>query len=190
MARTRTFDPEETLNIVMNLFWEKGFLETSYDDIISATKVSRKGLYSVFGDKEALFLCALKNYCDKVVPRIFKTLRQHDVTIIEVIEMLEHFTHLVASGNATRGCLLVNTSATSQMNREEVRALINNHVKTLAAGFSKAFSVAGASKKEAIRLGDYYTGVIQALLHMAQAGTEARVIKNFMKTALKELENL
>jgi hypothetical protein len=51
----REFEPQDALQKAMVLFWRKGYLHTSLDDLVSETEVSRYGLYSTFGEKHALF---------------------------------------------------------------------------------------------------------------------------------------
>ena len=43
MARTREFDPEEALDKAVQLFWRKGYFDTSMDDLVKETGVSRYG---------------------------------------------------------------------------------------------------------------------------------------------------
>ena len=164
MARPRTFEPEAALNAAMMVFWEKGFSETSYDDLVSATNVSRKGLYTVFGDKEALFLAALKNYCRKMIPEMFGVLQHHD-----------------------KGCFMANTAADEIITKPEVKAAYDRFLKTMISEFDGAFRRAGIEEAEAHRLAIYYNGVIQSLQLMAHSRTDPDIVHGFMDTALNEL---
>ncbi len=62
MGRPRTFDVDDALEAALGVFWRKGYEGTSYADLVGATGVERPALYSAFGNKEALFLKALKRY--------------------------------------------------------------------------------------------------------------------------------
>ncbi|HTM80695.1 TetR/AcrR family transcriptional regulator [Asticcacaulis sp.] len=61
-GRPRAFDPDVVLETVLELFWMRGFANTSLDDISAATGVSRPSLAATFGDKEALYLKAMERY--------------------------------------------------------------------------------------------------------------------------------
>jgi AcrR family transcriptional regulator len=61
-GRPRTFDREEALEAAMLLFWERGFEQTSVDEVAEAMGIRTSSLYSSFGDKEALFLAAVNHY--------------------------------------------------------------------------------------------------------------------------------
>jgi AcrR family transcriptional regulator len=64
MVRTRTFDPSTALTQAVGLFSSKGYADTSMDDIVRATGVSRYGLYGTFGNKRELFEQALDRYAE------------------------------------------------------------------------------------------------------------------------------
>lgn len=62
MGRTKTFVREEVLDKAIQLFWEKGFADTSLSDLEKATGVNKSGLYSEFKDKDDLYTEAIKRY--------------------------------------------------------------------------------------------------------------------------------
>ena len=69
MPRPRQFDPEEVLDRSMREFWQRGYRETSVDDLVEATGVRPGSLYHAFsGGKRGLFLQALDRYSKLVVP--------------------------------------------------------------------------------------------------------------------------
>ena len=69
MARPRRFDPDEVVDRSMREFWERGYRDTSVDDIVEATGVQPGSLYNAFpGGKRGLFLKALDRYSKLVVP--------------------------------------------------------------------------------------------------------------------------
>lgn len=61
-GRPRTFDCQAALDAAMLLFWERGFEQTSVDDLATAMGIRTSSLYATFGDKEALFLKAVEHY--------------------------------------------------------------------------------------------------------------------------------
>ena len=52
MARVREFDPKEALAKALDLFWRKGYAETTMRDVVAYTGVAHAGLYSAFGSKQ------------------------------------------------------------------------------------------------------------------------------------------
>lgn len=76
MGRHREFDVEKTLDAVLDVFWLKGYEGASYTDLTHATGVERPGLYSAFGNKEAMFRLALDRYYTLYLQYFPKSLEQ------------------------------------------------------------------------------------------------------------------
>ncbi|MDJ0630978.1 MAG: TetR/AcrR family transcriptional regulator [Rhodobacter sp.] len=189
MPRPRTFDAEEALSEAMRVFWRKGFAETSYDDLVAATGVSRKGLYTVFGDKQELFLKSLDHYERTVVPSLFGALKEDDLNRAKIITMFEDFAKLAASGEGSIGCFMANTAADVTISIPEVRDRVNRHLIDLAKDFTTALQRVGVAQEPAHRLGHYLSGVFQSLLLMAHARADSALIEDFITIALQPLKD-
>ena len=55
-GRPRAYDPDRALQAAQDVFWRKGFAETSLDELSAATGMNRPSLYAAFGDKKAIYL--------------------------------------------------------------------------------------------------------------------------------------
>src|SRR5688500_18902266 len=84
MARHKEFDKAEVLEKAMLLFWRQGYEATSVRDLIEATGISSSSLYESFGDKRALYLAALRLYCQGEAASFQAMIRQH-VSLKEVL---------------------------------------------------------------------------------------------------------
>ena len=62
MVGTRQFDHDTVVDRAMMLFWRRGYGRTSIQDLEKATRLRRGSLYNTFGDKQGLFVAALKRY--------------------------------------------------------------------------------------------------------------------------------
>ena len=62
IGRPRAFDKNEALTAAMKVFWIKGYDGASMKDLTNAMKINSPSLYSVFGDKHALYLASIDNY--------------------------------------------------------------------------------------------------------------------------------
>jgi len=187
MARPRTFEPEEALDKAMTVFWRKGYAETSYDDLVSETGVSRKGLYTVFGDKEGLFLAALNHYCRVRIPQMFSVFEQDSVTLDQIEAMFRWLTDLVATGKLSQGCFMANTAADDMIHNPQVKSAYDAYFNFMLDKLALAFKRAGLDTETAGRLSVYYLGILQSLQLMAHARTDEKLVRSFMETALGEL---
>ncbi len=69
MARGRplSFDKANTLEKTLHVFWQSGYLGTSYTDICMTTGLTKPSLYRAFGNKEEMFVAAVELYVDQYV---------------------------------------------------------------------------------------------------------------------------
>jgi AcrR family transcriptional regulator len=61
-GRPQTFDRAEALTQAMQLFWERGFEGTSFDELIAVMGISPSSFYNSFGSKERLYQEATEAY--------------------------------------------------------------------------------------------------------------------------------
>lgn len=64
-GRQREFNEEQALDAAMVVFWSNGYNGTSLSDLTHAMGINKPSLYAAYGNKEALFIRALKHYVDK-----------------------------------------------------------------------------------------------------------------------------
>ncbi len=62
MARPRQFDEQQVIESLMKVFWEKGYEASSMQDLVAASGLLKGSLYGAFGDKQTLYLMALRHY--------------------------------------------------------------------------------------------------------------------------------
>jgi TetR/AcrR family transcriptional regulator, transcriptional repressor for nem operon len=129
MARPRSFDPDQALDLARDVFWKNGFQNTSLDDITAATGLAKPSLYAAFGDKNALFLKILDRYHAYLVTNAERILNQGPSAREAVERWLKGFVPYCSGTKGTRGCLSVNTAIEGAADRREVQKRIEafNH---------------------------------------------------------------
>lgn len=70
MGRNKLFERSEVTDKALQVFWQKGFTDTSLKDLEEATGVFKPALYSEFGDKEGLFLECVNYYREHYSSRL------------------------------------------------------------------------------------------------------------------------
>lgn len=111
MARPRKFTEGDVVAAARDQFWSAGYAGTSVDDLTEATGLGRGSLYGAFGDKHALYLRALDDYCTDVTTRVADDL---DPSAGSAYERLTR--HILNQASTTpaegrRGCLLAKSAA-------------------------------------------------------------------------------
>jgi TetR/AcrR family transcriptional regulator, transcriptional repressor for nem operon len=124
MARVREFDPAEALVGAMQVFWRRGFTDTSMDDIVKETGVSRYGLYGEFGNKKGLLVAAMGQYADQMGDLLMADLRKPDAGLEAILGYWQSIREFASEPNSCPGCLLVNIASEVAPHDPEIAAEI------------------------------------------------------------------
>jgi TetR/AcrR family transcriptional repressor of nem operon len=109
MVGIKQFDQDAVVERAMMLFWRRGYGGTSIQDLEKATRLRRGSLYNAFGDKQGLFVAALKRYESTVGQERIKQLSNPDA--YRAIEgFLDTLVAQMSEPSRPRGCLHTNTS--------------------------------------------------------------------------------
>lgn len=188
-GRPRCFDLEEALERSLLLFWQKGFQNTSLDEIAEAVGVKKPSLYAAFGDKEMLFRKVLQRYSGKLCEPV-QALDRYD----DIREAINAFIELgIASGCSAghpRGCLLASAFADSTLLpsnlAREIKALVNQADQAVAQRLKKAirdgqlppdFDVKGTAK--------FLITVMHGIALRIRAGESRADLQRVKKAALR-----
>jgi TetR/AcrR family transcriptional repressor of nem operon len=109
VPRPRSFDEEQVIDRAMELFWTRGYEATSVSDLTAELGVHPGSLYRSFGDKHALFLCALARYRDSQARALAPALLAGGPVLPRIRAVLVGFIELAAEQDEPRGCLAANT---------------------------------------------------------------------------------
>jgi AcrR family transcriptional regulator len=105
-GRPRSYDRDEVLDRAAELFWANGFSATSLDDLSAAMGMGRPSIYNAFGDKEALFLCALQRYRETVGLTPLRALEAEDSIRQGLGAFFRQFVAYTTADRSHLGCLL------------------------------------------------------------------------------------
>tara|TARA_B100000427_G_scaffold312200_1_gene303465 strand:+ start:83 stop:664 length:582 start_codon:yes stop_codon:yes gene_type:complete len=108
MARQKTFNKEQVLQDATNLFWEKGFHQTSIQDLVDTLGINRASLYNTYQDKYGLFITCYIAYRDQVLNQAKNTLNEKN-TKKGFQELFQLITKSLSEDLDKKGCFLCNT---------------------------------------------------------------------------------
>jgi AcrR family transcriptional regulator len=114
-GRPRSYDPEAALDAAGQLFWAKGYADTTLDELSAAMGMGRPSIYNAFGDKEALFLRALQRYRETVGSGPLRAMHAQ-VSVQDALDAF--FGQIVEYTTGDRshlGCLLGSTAAVTDL---------------------------------------------------------------------------
>jgi TetR/AcrR family transcriptional regulator, transcriptional repressor for nem operon len=132
VARPRQFDPDEVLDRSMRQFWERGYRDTSVDDLVRATGVRPGSLYNAFhGGKRELFMGSLERYSKLVVPQKMGALEDPGASVAEVRAYFDGLVSDLMSPEGRMGCLMVNSTVELAAADSEVSRVVRGHMTRL-----------------------------------------------------------
>jgi TetR/AcrR family transcriptional regulator, transcriptional repressor for nem operon len=139
MARPREFDPDEVVDRSMHEFWERGYRDTSVDDIVEATGVRPGSLYNAFaGGKRELFLNSLERYSKLVVPEKLGALERPGASLAEVRAYFDGLVEDLLTPAGQVGCLMVNSTVELATVDTEVSRIVRGHMERLERNAERA----------------------------------------------------
>ena len=193
MARIREFDPSVALDASMKVFWRNGYYQTSIEDLVEATGVSRYGLYGFYENKRGLFLAALDHYMLTIVRELASVLYEKGASLDVIKGFIISLGNISAMPSGRIGCLLWNTASEVAPNDEEVARKVADFRSFLTKGFFSALATAVANCElshefDTVREADFLTGVVQTLAALARSHTSPRAIGNFVDVTLSTLD--
>jgi TetR/AcrR family transcriptional regulator, transcriptional repressor for nem operon len=139
MARPRQFDPDEVINRSMHEFWERGYRDTSVDDLVRVTGVRPGSLYNAFpGGKRGLFLETLHRYSNLVVPEKLGALERSGAGLPELRAYFDGLVRDLSTPEGRIGCLMVNSAVELAAEDSEVGELVRGHMSRLERNAERA----------------------------------------------------
>lgn len=181
MGRPKGFEREAVLESAIQLFWKKGFADTSLQDLEKATGVNKSGLYTEFKDKDDIFIECLKYYKDKS--------KANELLQVEPLgwQNIKNFLHAGTDCQGQKGCLMVNTVRELSILPSKIKNIIDAQVSLLKSLLVKNLE-ATSSKKKADELADiiltFNTG-LKLKLNSIKPEMVGNEIENFLNLLKK-----
>lgn len=191
MARTREFDIDQAVDRAMDLFWRRGYPETSLQDLLKELSIGSGSFYAAFGSKEQLYLRALERYVTLQHTELAGILE--DAT--DVRTALRHLlTSLVEADLAdpARGCLVVNTATGchDQPATSDRAAAAIRQVESMLAGALERAKARGelSSDRNPVELARFLTTFIQGMRVVGGARLGRAFVEDAVNTAMRALD--
>ena len=187
-GRPLGFNPDATLDVLMYLFWAKGYDHTTQADMVERTGLSSSSLYNTFGDKAAIFDAVLARYNEGVDANCAPMFDRADG-----LEALDAFIdrlaqHVKEPLFGSSGCLVVTTMTEAGEEAEAVDGRIKYYRAHI--GEAMAASIDRAQKSGSIVPGntDERAATLLAIYIGAQA--TARVDPDSASTMVQGMKSL
>jgi TetR/AcrR family transcriptional repressor of nem operon len=185
MVRTRAFNPSDALSRAVEVFSSKGYSETSMDDLVKATGVSRYGLYGTFGNKRELFEQALDRYADGMGRKSFLRLLEPDASLAHIRAIFEERIEAMSRSGEKRGCMLSHTAMELAPHDKEIEGVLQKFLRRMSKAFSIGLDAAKSrgevrAELDVTAAGEFLTGALFGLAVLARAGFSRPMLDRFV----------
>ena len=143
-GRPRSFITSEVLERVRAVFMEKGFAAASLDELAEAAGLNRPSLYAAFGDKEQLYIHALRFYGDKSVAGLDEILNGKGTIERRLGRVFKAAIELYTRPPSSQGCMIVGTATVEAPSRPRIAAVAMELLDRIEQSFEHAFARAVA----------------------------------------------
>ncbi len=190
MGRPR---PEERLDQAMRVFWEKGYYDTSIEELMGRTGLHRAAVYGEFGSKRRLFEATLARYRETVISAFFAPLAGPDAALAD-IERFFRGIHESASGRRL-GCLMVNAASEVSPRVRSVAGIVSGYLRDLRALLRRACINARTrgefrSETNVDQVADYLVGSVLGLWTLGRSQAPSVALRHYLDGVLGSLDGL
>ena len=135
----------EIMDAAMILFMEKGYTNTTTQDIVDKVNISRGLLYYHFKNKEDILYCLVEQYSDRLLKDIYSIVYDEDKTAIEKIRSSIDVT-IISSENVSAEGTVLQKTVDLEENQYMLDKLSHKLVEKLTIYFEKIISQGIAEK--------------------------------------------
>lgn len=191
-GRPLEFDPDVALMAAMQVFWCKGYENTSMQDLLEAMQLSKSSLYQAFGGKQALFERCIARYGDFLTGQLRVALAEAPSGLVFIRHFLESVLDEARGELEARGCLVLNTA--NEFARRDPRI-----AEAVAEGLGRFHgllleAVQRAQRegdippeRDAVMLANYLMNNMSGLKTLSKAGADEASLKGIIELVLKAL---
>jgi TetR/AcrR family transcriptional regulator, copper-responsive repressor len=188
-GRPREFDPDEVLARVRRVFIEKGFSAASLDDLAAAAGLNRPSLYAAFGNKEELYVRALRHYGGRNVAALQAILSRPGTIEARLGDVYRAAVDLYTAPPKATGCMIIGTATVEAPTHRRIAVAAAGLLAEIEAQFEQAFAHAvaagelGADPPPATRA-RLAGAILDTLAVRARLGAKAADLKAFARSTV------
>ncbi|PIQ43190.1 MAG: TetR family transcriptional regulator [Gammaproteobacteria bacterium CG11_big_fil_rev_8_21_14_0_20_46_22] len=184
----------EILDKTMHVFWERGYFNTSVDDIIAATGFNKAAIYKYFGGKHELFIAMLKRYREVVTPRLTAALTETHLGLHAIENFFSQFLSLNKSDTPC-GCFLIATASELPSHDQAVSQFIQQFTQALTTLLLSCLREAKKSHQikadnDIKATADFLVVNIFGLMTLHRCGVTTQTLKHHITTLKQYLNDL
>ena len=175
----------------MNLFWERGYEGTSFDDLIAAMGISASSFYNSFGSKEELYCEATRSYLEWAGQWFFAILNDPSIdTRTAFAHLFEATAEEFTRGDHPLGCMVSLAGTHCSPGMTNIRDMMAEHrafsESAMAERIHKGVARGDVPEDtDAKMLAAYYSAVARGLAVQARDGASRKTLVEIGRLAMR-----
>ncbi len=125
MSRPKAFAEQDALQAAMETFWQKGYHQTSMQDLVDAMGINRASLYDTFADKHTLYKLALTHYCDLNTAETAEAIAGADTARAKIQAIFSRVLQEISEDTDRKGCFITNATLEMLPHYTDVETIVN-----------------------------------------------------------------
>ena len=176
MARPREFDEQQVIEDMMTVFWKKGYEATTMQDLVKASGLLKGSLYGAFGDKQALYLAALKHYDRTRIQAGIDMLNGEGSARQKIARLFDNVIESIRRDLFAGGCLLCNASLEKAVSDKQVKTEIKTTIRRLKVAIMDALKAGNVNEDQAASLSAFVVSAYFGTRVLAKSGAPVAMI--------------
>jgi TetR/AcrR family transcriptional regulator, transcriptional repressor for nem operon len=186
---------DEILEKAMLLFWHRGYFNTSIDNIVKETGMSRAVMYKYFRDKQGLFQAILNRYLKNITSKAIVSLEQPGKDLKPLHDFFTQFhpdqNHIMQK----YGCLMMATASDYPLHTGTIKTTIENFSSDLHNLFNEVLIRAKAENAmsetvDSKTTASFLVGNTFGLMALFRSGADKSVTTNFIEGICEYIKTL
>lgn len=191
--RKKVFDPQAAQHQAMQLFWKKGYAQTSMDEILTTIGISRSSFYNTFGDKRQLYEAVLNDFAS--LSQAATLVLAADKPIKALLTDFFDISFIKHGVSTSQGCLLVNTVLEQEAHDPELAKQASKFLNMIEEAIEKALRQAVDKGElprdtDTLHLASYLITMIKGLRVASKQGKSKMELKHLFHSSLIILDKV
>jgi TetR/AcrR family transcriptional regulator, transcriptional repressor for nem operon len=187
------FDPDKAIDIAMEVFWCRGYENTSMTDLLGAMDLSKSSFYQTFGNKRQIFERCLKRYADMLSKNMEKELNAADSGRRFIENLFDTIANTAQQAEGAKGCLMVNSANEFGQRDPAIAISLNEGLLLFTEIFMKAVKRAQSEGEisadaDPHAIVNYLHVSVSGLRTMIKAGADIKSAKGTVALILRALD--
>ncbi|WP_199254581.1 TetR/AcrR family transcriptional regulator [Mycolicibacterium mengxianglii] len=171
MAGRKKFDVEHAVDQAMQVFWQRGYAESSLELLSAATGLGRGSLYGTFGSKDELFRRALGRYSAIYSARFDEALAgAHTDPVSAIRAFFDVVLDRIADPAVPDGCLIAQSAIESTILGPTSAACVRDLLGRQYTRIRSALDSVHGDPRLMDELATYVVAVTQSLAVVSRGG--------------------